>query len=240
MARYKNPPARRGGSRIGAPGYVKILRGIFGAGSRGMTWMSMARRYFGNRELSAQRALADMETVGLIHIGHWKLHVFKFGRRLPVAHYVFGPGQSAPHPGYLNGAGAPPKPRRKPRVCLIALQLAIEALKEDEYHGSGLAHEIGVSDDAARQIIKALYDSKFAFKADYPPRKDGGVAWPVYAFGINKQDVPKPPPLPKAEYWRRNNANKTAIRRALTALGKKPSSATSLGFTYSMAAEAAA
>ena len=239
---YKPPPARKPGNRLMAHGYVPVLRSIFQAGHRGMTWKSLAGKHFAGRRLSAQKAVEDMETVGLVHVAHWTTErVDK--RQLPMAHYVFGKGVSAPHPGYANGSPRKKEGRRKPLIGLIVLALAIEILKENEHHGASFASEIGIGNGAARKLLKALHEHRFAFHSDYARRSDGGVQCPLFSFGINKPDAPRPPPTPEIEHWRKHNANRAARRRALHALGMSNTTRVvriaDLGFTYSMAAEAA-
>lgn len=207
---------RAKGQRLMCHGYVPILRAIYDA-KGAMTWVALAEQFFDGRRLSAQQALEEMLTLKLVHVAGWA-PVKLAHRTMPTALYAYGSGENAPHPGYANGAQRA-ELRRRPRAELIALASAIEALQEDQHHGASLAEELGVGSKVARKLIAALHAAGFVHIADWHRRPDGGVQCALHSFGIDQKDKPRPKPIPTAEHWRRHNANRSARRRSMHALG---------------------
>lgn len=207
---------RAKGQRLMCHGYVPILRAIYDA-KGAMTWAALAEQFFDGRRLSAQQALEEMLTLKLVHVAGWA-PVKLAHRTMPTALYAYGPGDNAPHPGYANGATRP-ELRRRPRPELISLATAIEAMREDQHHGASLAEELGIGAPAARKLLAALHSASFIRVADWQRRRDGGVSCALYGFAIDKKDMPRPKPVPMSELWRRHNANRSARRRSMHALG---------------------
>ena len=236
---------REKGQRLMAHGYAAFLRTIID-NKGAATWETMVEIHYGAQaraRLSAQQVLAEMTTCGLAHVSGWvPLKAAK--RQILTPTFAYGPGENAPHPGFQSGKKKKPWKHRVPRAELIGLKTAIDLMREDDYHGSKLAQEMGIGTAAARKLIRALHDAKLAHVADWQRRENGGVQCALYAYGLNQKDMPRPPRVATPrEHWAKYNQARASRRRAMHALGMTKTvrrvSIRDLGFVHKMEAVSA-
>jgi len=232
---------REKGQRLMAHGYAAFLRTLIDHDGAA-TWETLVEIHYGAQaraRLSAQQVLAEMTTCGLAHVSGW-IPLKAAKRRILTPTFAFGPGQSAPHPGFKSGKPKKPWMPRPPRAELIGLKTALDMLREDDYHGARLAKEMGIGAQAARKLLRSLHEARIAYISDWQRRNNGGVQCQLYAYGLNQKDMPRPPRVATPQqHWARYNAARAARRRTLRALGMTTTtrkvSIRDLGFVHSMA-----
>lgn len=195
-------------------GYAQVLRHVVDGG---VTWIKLHEQ-MGLCRTSSQKTLAYLRDQQLAHVGEWQAR--KVGMRIertPV--FVFGSGEDAPWPG--AGKPRPRKPQRTP-VELLTFCCAIKALMREPFMGNGLADETGMCHRTALSLIRRLHALRLAYIEDYD-RREVGAGYPLWRFGVDRKDKPKPRPMSKREIWNKHNAIRDKLRAQARLLGILPS-----------------
>ena len=184
---------RRG--RLGYAGYAACLKTIVdGAGLA--TWRTVAEKNDVSKN-TAVRLCHVLNDLRIIHVAGWVTP--GENHRSRVAGYALGDLPDAPHPTNMPRKRAN---KRTESVELLTFAHAMRALQGDTHNGKSLAEAVGLYPRAARSLLAALHKARIIYIAEYQDRGEAGYGYPLYAFGLNKRDAKKPPPIPDSELIR--------------------------------------
>lgn len=190
---------RQPGNRALGPGYAQALRTIIDGGA---TWHEVAARV--GVGLKCARAMCRGFCVqGLVHVAEWRQVQSGTKRRwTPV--YAPGLGQDAAPPVAIR------EKRSITRAELRGFCDLVKALQMDSWHGKGLAEFLGQSVKPVRRTLRALHELRLVRVDDYMHRARAGRRPPLYAWGIDEADAPKPRRKTAREAWTRSNQLQSA------------------------------
>lgn len=189
--------------RIGMAGYAALLKTI--AHGKGLaTWRTLAEVNGVSRGTAALFVYA-MNDFGIIRICGWATPGVN-GRSLTPC-YELGDAPGVPHPNARRRAN-----KRTKSSELLAFATAVKALQDEPHHGKSLHEVCGIWPRTCRHLMYALHDAKLAYIAEYDDRGSAGNGAPMYAFGVNCEDLDRPDP--------RSDAEINAARKKRTATAK--------------------
>jgi hypothetical protein len=199
------------GQRVSLDGYAKILA-VIAAGDARSDAVSAAILMQYDR---CERVLQWMEYFGAIHVCDW--HITKETRvRRAVPVYRMGDGESVPKP---FGRRRLQRPGRSVPVELMAFCDAVKELQAECHHGRSLAEATGLNQQTCRRLMRNLKLHGLAFIEQYEARNVGGFGYPMYRFGLNRQDARKPKPKSEAQQARERRGRKAQRELSMRLLG---------------------
>jgi hypothetical protein len=175
---------------------------VFATLHYGPATTSKLAREHGLSTQGMQAVVRGLHALGLVHRCGWEPT-----RGMSAALFVAGSGEDAPRPPNRDGSACrhpafQAKPFTPPAE-LIAFKSIVEALREEPLSYQDVAEATGVSDGAARNLIKCMREVRIAHIADWEVRLHGGAPAALYAFGFNQPDAPRPRKLSTREIQRR-------------------------------------
>lgn len=198
------------GQRLMMAGYSKCYRALV---DHAEVRPDVMAELVGIRLKTAQALLRAFDSLMLAHVVRWEETTRADGANYLVPVYTLGGGTSADPPrptiGWHTRGPAPVK------VELATFAAAIGALQTGEWHRKGLAIELGITENAARNLVKSLRADKLVRISSWATR------YPMFSFGIDLPDVAKPHRSKKAQTRRaaklryaRKVAKRTLMRMA--------------------------
>lgn len=152
---------------------------------------------------SIRAILRRMRDLTLIHAPG----AVKVGKHaLPVWH--FGAGESIDMRGLY--------PPLQPNVELITFAVILRSLKQQPQSAASLAAVAGINADRCRELLLCLHEElHMVCIVQWRKRraKPGGSPLPMYSFGIDQPDVPRPTPMTQQAMWQRRNQVVAAHKR---------------------------
>lgn len=185
------------------PNYAKLLRALVDSP---ITWKQASEATGLSRNTAPKllRALDDMDEV---HVCRWEIPEGGSAKsRLAV--YALGPGESVPWPG-----GSRTRKRMGLPAQLVVFMSVVRALKQNAYHGAGVAREVGIHHQSGMKIIKALKRQRLIYVSDYDLRPSAGYGARLYEWGPDKRDKAKPAARSRRELWTEWNARRARRRQ---------------------------
>jgi hypothetical protein len=203
MATAQTPAKRTPGARLLGAGYALALRAIADGGA---TWHTVAERC-GVRGLSARTLVHGMRTQGVIYVCGW-VQVPSGRRRQWTAVYALGPGQDVPPTVFLRAWSGLTPPELRGFCDLVA------ALKMDSWHGKGLADYLGQSVRVVRNTVRVMHKLRLVRIESFMDRAGRpGVRPPLFTWGPDTKDAPRPKRRTDKEVWQYHNAIRAARAR---------------------------
>jgi hypothetical protein len=193
---------RNPGETLSGADFARALRALVDGP---VSWRELGATANVQRQ-SAQAMAHGLHRQGLAHIARWDR--VPVGRRVQwTAVYAFGPGVDAVAPSKQGGSS------KVTPALLRAFCDLVKALQLDSWHKRGLADYLGQDVKAVRVSVDALHKLRLVRVDDYLHRAAAGARPPLFTWGPDQKDAPKPRARSATEHHRHHTALRSARRQ---------------------------